>query len=71
MFMGWRLIETLPPDDGVYDFWLDWADDVKPLNAGREPERRFRGKFRCWSSLYQATHWMPLLPSPAEGKGVE
>lgn len=46
-------------------FWLDWADDVAPLNSPMpESDRLFVGKNRCWSSLYKATHWRDLPFSP-------
>lgn len=66
--MEWRPIESAPKDE-VCDFWLDWADDVAPLNPPLgeslwSGERWFRGKYNCWSSVYKATHWSPLPPPP-------
>jgi Protein of unknown function (DUF551) len=64
----WQPIETAPSDI-VVDFWLDWAPDCKALNpplAIDNPERRFRGKKRCWGSNYTATHWMPLPEPPKD-----
>jgi hypothetical protein len=60
--MEWQPIETAPESQPCL-FWLDWADDV--IEPNRSPtERLFMGKRRCWTSIYKATHWMPLPPSP-------
>lgn len=63
----WQDITKVPaPTVVVAMFWLDWADDVKPLNKGHQfPESRlFVGRNRCWSSIYKATHWRDLPLSP-------
>lgn len=63
----WRDAETDPiPTVAKAMFWLDWADDVAPLNLNplSDDERLFIGYPRCWSSIYKATHWRPLPLSP-------
>lgn len=66
----WLPIESAPQAE-VCDFWLEWADDIaahdgqKPLGqADWANEQRFRGHLGCWSSVYKATHWMPLPAAP-------
>ncbi len=71
MSRAWLPISTFPDDYNgkrVFDFWLTWAPDCAPLNPKPPPEReaRFRGQYRCWSSIYTASHWMPLPPPPEE-----
>lgn len=66
----WQPIETAPKEEEVF-FW------VVPKTAGESycntsgapifsthPPRLHRGKFKTWSSLEKATHWMPMPPSP-------
>lgn len=66
MMSGWRPIETAPKGKTCL-FFLDWAEDIKPLNPPIEKspwgdERYFLGMMGLWSSLFRATHWQPLEP---------
>lgn len=68
---GWRPIDTFDnASSGVFDFWLEWADECARLNAplrqtSHMRDQQFRGIFRTWSAVYQATHWRPLPPPPS------
>lgn len=56
--MIWQPIETAPERERLL-FWLEWADDVAPLNIGHDigNDHLFIGLSRIWCSLYKATHW--------------
>jgi hypothetical protein len=61
---GWQPIATAPKT-GRALFYLEWADDVRPLNEPLpvDVERVELTTFGGWSSVFKATHWQPL-PSP-------
>lgn len=73
---GWRPIGTAD-DNQVLDFWLDWHDDFKLITAPLPWKRKFRlfrGKNRCWSSVYTGMFWRalpPLPPPPTNDKDAE
>jgi Protein of unknown function (DUF551) len=70
----WQPIETLP-ESRHNEQMLFWVIPKPPEECPRDTSGNsiFGGgqphiemiKFRCWSSLSKATHWMPL-PSPPE-----
>jgi hypothetical protein len=73
----WRPYIEFPNDDASkFDFWLEWADGVggscPPLGKTKWADaQRFRGRNKCWSSLYKATFFMPLPAPPATSDGGE
>jgi hypothetical protein len=69
----WQSMDTAPHDREVL-FWLRpktadeaWHDSSgNPVLTEREPHIQ-RCKFKCWGSLWTATHWMePWKPSPPD-----
>ncbi len=53
------------PKDGPCLYWIEWADDML-----KKPEHRELGwhehRLRCWSSVYKATHFIPLSALPVK-----
>jgi hypothetical protein len=69
-FMNWQPIETAPKDEEAM-FWIRpltkaeaWCNtNGQPIFIDSPPEL-FVGKRGRWSSLWTATHWMPLPEGP-------
>jgi hypothetical protein len=60
----WQPIETAAPDQ-VGLFWLDWAPGCGGNYGMAQSNHIHYGKRGGWSSLFRATHWMPLPEPPA------
>lgn len=66
----WRPIETAPKDEEVM-FWIRpltkdeaWCNTSGQPIVVDSPPQLFVGKHGRWSSLWTATHWLPLPAGP-------
>jgi len=68
MMMDWQPISSFNVlyEDSEFLFWLDNADDLINPKKLTPKQSFFTGKFRCWSSVNKATHWMPLPKPPLD-----
>jgi len=67
----WQPIKTAPRETEVF-FWVrpKTADETYVDTSGKPivshaPARLHRGRWKSWSALEIATHWMPLPSAPA------
>jgi len=72
---GWRNISEAT-DDTFGLFWLEFGEGAEhlnpPLGKSKWAENQiFWGKNRTWSSIYKATHFIPLssIPTPEDTDG--
>lgn len=68
----WQPIETAPKNDDAM-FWIrprtrqeTWRNSSGEAIVIDSPPQLFFGKYGRWSSLWTATHWMPLPSGPTK-----
>lgn len=73
----WQPIETAPRDEEAFFWVVPKTPEEAYVNTAGDPifgtfrPYLHRGKFKSWSSLSKATHWMPLPDPPVAVKTVE